>query len=114
MHPWPRLNVHQQKRVVRLRRTGACVLAVFIGLAMVVYRVGVANRAPTVEDLLPGTAARVERQRFILFGRTGVEMFRWFEALQEPAGQAGLLVVIGLVAAATCYQVAHIIEVEEG
>jgi hypothetical protein len=114
MTQWPRLNVHQQRRVTRLRRIGACVFAAFIGVAIVVYRVGVANRGPSVEELLPGTAAIVERQRFILFGRTGVEMFRWFEALQEPAGQAGLLVVAGLIAAATCYQVAHIIEIEEG
>lgn len=114
MAQWPRLNVHQQRRVTRLRRTGACVFAACIALAMVVYRIGVAHDAPTVEELLPGTAAIAERQRFILFGRTGVAMFRWFEALQEPAGQAGLVVVIGFIAAAACYQVAHRIEIEEG
>ncbi|MEO8482790.1 MAG: hypothetical protein ABI634_11305 [Acidobacteriota bacterium] len=100
--------------MTRLRRIGACVLAAGIAAAMIVYRLGLAHRGPTVEELLPGTAAVVERQRFILFGRTGVEMFRWFEALQEPAGQAGILVFIGFIGAATCYQVAHRIEIEEG
>jgi hypothetical protein len=110
----PRLNVHRQRRVTRLRRVGACVLTACVGLAMIVYRVGVANRGPTVEELLPGTTAIVERQRAILFGRSGVTMFRWFEALQEPAGQAGLLIVLGVIGAAACYQVAHRIEIEEG
>lgn len=114
MRQGPRLNVHQQRQVTRLRRTGACVLAASIGLAMIVYRIGVANRQPTVDELLPGTAARIERQRAILFGRTGAAMFRWFEALEEPAGQAGLLVCLGFIGAATCYQVAHRIEIEEG
>ena len=81
---------------------------------MIVYRVAVANRAPTAEELLPGMAAIVERQRGILFGSTGVTMFRWFDALQEPAGQAGLVVVLGIIGAFTCYQFAHMIEVEEG
>lgn len=114
MGQWPRLNVHQQRRVTRLRRIGACLLAAFIALAIIVYRLGVAHRGPSVEDLLPGTAARLEHQRGILFGRTGVAMFRWFDALQEPSGQAGILVVVGIIAAAACYQAAHRIEIEEG
>jgi hypothetical protein len=114
MASWPRLNVHQQRRVTRLRRIGACLFAACIGLAIVIYRLGVAHDTPSMEELLPGSAAVAERQRYILFGRTGVSMFRWFEALQEPAGQAGLVVAAGLIAAAACYQVAHRIEVEEG
>jgi len=110
----PRLNLHQQHQVTRLRRTGDCVLAACIGLAMIVYRIGVANRAPTAEELLPGMAAIVERQRGILFGSTGVTMFRWFDALQEPAGQAGLVVALGIIGAFTCYLFAHMIEVEAG
>ena len=110
----PRLTLHQQHQVTRLRRTGDCVLAVCLGLAMIVYRVALANRVPTAEELLPGMAAIVERQRGILFGPTGVTMFRWFDALQEPAGQAGLVVVLGIIGAFTCYQFAHMIEVEEG
>lgn len=114
MAPWPRLNVHQQRRVTRLRRIGDCILAAAIGLAMIVYHFGMANRVPTTEELLPGTAAIVERQRGILFGRAGIEMFRWFEALQQPAGQAGLLVALGIIGSLACYQFAHMIEVEEG
>ena len=114
MHRRPRLNVHQQRRVTRLRRTGACILAACICLAMFVYRIGVANHVPTTEELLPGTKRIVERQRGILFGPMGIEMFRWFEALQEPAGEAGLLVLLGVIGAAACYQMAHRIEVEEG
>lgn len=114
MSPWPRLNVHQQRRVTRLRRAGACLLAACIGVAIVVYRVGVANHAPTLEEVLPGTTAIVERQRGILYGRAGIRMFRWLDELEEPAGQAGLLVVIGFIGAAACYQAAHRIEVDEG
>jgi hypothetical protein len=114
MAHWPRLNVHQQRRVTRLRRVGASMLALSIALAMIVYRVGLAHRAPTVDELMPGTAAIVERQRGVLFGRTGVALFHLFEALEEPAGQAGLLIFAGIIAAAVCYQVAHRIEIEEG
>lgn len=114
MRPWPRLNVHQQRRVFRLRRIGDALLAISVGLAIVVYRLGEASRQPTVQDLLPATASALERQRGILFGRTGVAMFRWFEALQEPLGQAGIVVAIGVVATLTCYHFAHVIEVEEG
>jgi len=108
----PRLTVHQQRRVTRLRRTGACVLTACICVAMFVYRIGVANHVPTIEELLPGTTRIVERERGILFGPLGVEMFRWFEALQEPSGQAGLVVLLGVIGAAACYQAAHRIEVE--
>jgi hypothetical protein len=114
MGQWPRLNVHQQRRVTRLRRVGATLLAACIGLAMIVYRVGLAHREPTTTELMPATAAIIERDRGVLFGRTGVALFRLFEFLQEPAGQASLVIVIGIIAAATCYQVAHAIEVDEG
>ena len=114
MYRRPTLNVHQQRRVTRLRRAGACVLTVCICLAMFVYRIGVANHVPTIEELSPGTTKIVERERFILFGPMGLEMFRWFEALREPAGQASLLVLLGVIGAAACYQVAHRIEVDEG
>jgi hypothetical protein len=105
------LTVDQQRRMVFLRRVGACVLTACIGVAMIVYRVGVAHRGPSVEELLPGTTAVVERQRAILFGRTGAALFGLFDTLGEPEGQAGVLVVIGILAAATCYQVAHRIEI---
>ncbi len=114
MYRRPTLNVHQQRRVTLLRRAGACVLTGCICLAMFVYRVGVATHEPTIEELLPGTTRIVERERGILFGRMSIEMFRWFEALQQPAGQAGLLVLVGVIGAVACYQVAHRIEVDEG
>jgi len=114
MYRRPKLNVHQQRRVTRLRRAGACVLTGCICLAMFVYRIGVATHEPTIEELLPGTTRIVERERGILFGPLGIEMFRWFQALQEPAGQAGLVVLCGVIGAAALYQVAHWIEVEEG
>jgi hypothetical protein len=53
---------------------------------MIVYRLGVAHRGPSVEELLPGTAALVEHQRGILFGRAGVAMFRWFDSARRSAG----------------------------
>jgi hypothetical protein len=114
MYRRPRLTVHQQRRVTRLRRAGACVFTACICAAMFVYHAGVANHVPTIQELLPGTTRIIERERGILFGRLGIEMFRWYEALQEPAGQAGLVVLLGVIGAAACYQVAHRIEVEEG
>jgi hypothetical protein len=114
MCPWPRLNVHQQRRVKQLRRAGACVFASSIVLALIVYRIGIAHREPSVDELLPGTAAAVARQRGIMFGRAGAALFDLFEGFQEPAGYASLVVVIGFVAAAICYQAAHRIEVDEG
>ena len=47
-------------------------------------------------------------------GRTGAALFDLFEGFQEPAGYASLVVVIGFIAAAICYQAAHRIEVDEG
>lgn len=114
MYRGPRLTAHQQRQVHRLRRTGACVLAACICAAMFVYHIGVANHVPTIEELLPGTTRIVERERGILFGRMGIEMFRWFQALQEPAGQAGLVVLLGVIGAAALYQAAHRIEVDQG
>ena len=114
MYRGPRLTAHQQRQVTRLRRIGACVLTACICLAMFVYHIGVANHVPTIEELIPGTTRIVERERGILYGRTFVEMFRVYEALQEPAGEAALVVLIGIIGAAICYQAAHRIEVEEG
>jgi hypothetical protein len=105
------LTEHQQRRMVRLRRIGACLLAGCIGVAMIVYRVGVAHRGPSVDELLPGTAAVVERQRAILFGRSGAAMFDLFETLGEPEGRAGVLIIVGIIAAAVFYQAAHRIEI---
>jgi hypothetical protein len=99
--------------MIRLRRIGACLLAACIGVAMIVYRVGVAHRGPSVDELLPGTAAVVARQRAILFGRSGAALFELFETLGEPEGRAGVLVVVGIIAAAVCYQAAHRIEIGE-
>jgi hypothetical protein len=100
--------------VERLRRTGVCVLAACIGLAMLVYRFSAVNRVPGVQELLPGTAAAIERQRGILFGRAIADLMGWFDLLAQPAGQAALIVVAGVVGAAAFYQAAHVIEVEEG
>lgn len=114
MREWPRLNPHRQRHVERLRRAGVAVLAACIGLAMIVYRAGVANHEPTAQELLPGTAASIERQRGILFGRAGAAMMGWFDMLGQPAGHAALIVLAGVVGALALYQVAHVIEVEEG
>jgi hypothetical protein len=114
MCAWPRLNVHQQRRVKQLRRIGAAVFAGSIVLALIVYRIGIAHRGPSVDELLPGTAAAVARQRGIMYGRTGAALFDLFEGFQEPAGYVSLVVVIGFIAAAICYQAAHRIEVDEG
>ena len=114
MREWPRLNPHRQRRVELLRRTGICVLAACIGLAMLVYRYGVVNHQPTLEELMPGTAAAIERQRGILYGRAGAAMIGWFDVLETPAGHAALLVIAGFIGAAALYQVAHTIEIEEG
>ena len=114
MYRRPTLNVHQQRRVTRLRRAGACVLTGCICLAMFVYRIGVANHEPTIEELLPDTTRVVERERGILFGPMGIEMFHWLQALQAPVGQAGLVLLVGVIGAAACYQAAHRIEVDEG
>jgi hypothetical protein len=89
-------------------------LAACFGLAIVVYRLGVANQAATLQDSLPGAAAAIERQRGILFGRGIAEMMGWFDMLEQPAGQAALIIVAGVIGAAAFYQVAHAIEVEEG
>ena len=88
MREWPRLNPHRQRHVERLRFAGLSVLAACIGLAIVVYRLGVVNHEPTVQELLPGTAASIERQRGILFGRAGAAIMGWFDLLWQPAGQA--------------------------
>lgn len=114
MARWPRLNIHQQRQVIRLRRAGDCVLAASMLLSIIVYRFAVATHVPTAAELLPRTAAAVERQRGILFGQTGVAMIGWFEALQQPAGQAGLVIALGIIGCFTCYQFAHVIEIEEG
>ena len=110
----PKLNVHRLRHVERLRRGGACALAACVALAMLVYQIGVRNHEPTIQELLPASAKAIERQRGILFGRTGVTLFDWLDVLQEPAGHAFLVVLVGVIAMAACYQVAHRIEVEEG
>ena len=89
-------------------------LAAGIALAIVVYRLGVAHDAPTIEELLPAAAANIERQRGILFGRAVADMIGWSEMLGQPAGQAALIVVAGVIGAAAFYEVAHAIEVDEG
>ena len=93
---------------------GVCLLAACIGLAIVVYRFGMATQAPTVREVLPNMAANIERQRGILFGRGVADLMGWFDMLQHPAGHAAVLIITGVIGAAAFYQVAHSIEVEEG
>jgi hypothetical protein len=81
---------------------------------MIVYRVGMANRSPTLQEVIPATAASIERQRGILFGPAIAELMGWFDLLGQPAGHAALIVIAGVIAAAAFYQMAHTIEVEEG
>jgi hypothetical protein len=113
MREWPRLHPNQQRRVKRLRRAGICVLVGGVLLARLVYRAALANYTPTVRELLPNSAALIDRQRGILFGRGGLAMFDWFDALQQPAGQAALVVIAGVIGAITLYQVAHHIEADQ-
>jgi hypothetical protein len=114
MREWPRLNAHRRRHVERLRRAGVSVLAGCIGLAMIVYRFGTANQTPTLQELLPATAASIERQRGILFGPAIADLMGWFDMLGQPAGHAALIVAAGVIGAAAFYQMAHRIEVEEG
>ena len=114
MRDWPRLNPHRRRHVERLRRTGICVLAACIGLAMIVYRVGMANRVPTIQEVIPAAAANIERQRGLLFGPAVADLMAWFDMLGQPAGHAALIVIAGVIGAAAFYQLAHAIEVEEG
>jgi hypothetical protein len=90
------------------------VLAASLVLAILVYRVAVATYEPTLEELLPDSSAVIERQRGILFGRTGAVLFRWWEAAQRPAGLAILVIAAGVIGAAVFYQAAHRIEIDEG
>ncbi len=83
-------------------------------LAILVYRIAVATYEPTLQEVLPDSAASIERQRGILFGRTGVVMFGWLAALQRPSGLAALVIVAGLIGAAVFYQAAYRIEIDEG
>jgi len=114
MREWPRLHPTRQKHVQRLRRAGIVVLAVCIGVAILVYRVGVMHHQPTARELIPGSTAVIERQRGLLYGRAGVALMRWYDALGQPEGQAFLVVVAGVISALAFYQVAHSIEVDEG
>jgi hypothetical protein len=114
MREWPRLNPHRRRHVQRLRRAGISVFVGCIGLASVVYRFGAATQAPTLQEVLPATAATIERQRGILFGPAIADMMGWFDLLGQPAGHAALIVVAGVIGAAAFYQIAHAIEIEEG
>jgi len=113
MRDWPSLHPSRERHVARLRLAGRIVLGLSACVAVFVYRIGGFAQSERVQDLLPLSARVIERQRGILFGRTGAALMGWFDALGEPAGQAILIAIVGVIGAAALYQVAHQIEVEE-
>jgi hypothetical protein len=114
MYEWPRLNSHRRRQVARLRRIDVCVLAACLGLAIVVYRFGTANQAPTVRELLPGMTASIERQGGSSSVVPVADLMDWSTCWGSQSAMRRSSFITGVIGAAAFYQVAHSIDVEEG
>jgi hypothetical protein len=104
--PLPRVHPLLRRRQRRLRTAGALVLATGIAIAMVNYRIDKRDASPTVEELLPGTTAVIQRQRGLLYGEHVAEGLAWLDYFKQPEGRAVLIVVVTALSAGACFYAA--------
>jgi hypothetical protein len=107
---WPTIHPLQRRRQQRLWKIGICVLAVGVAAARLTYRIEMRDAGPTVEQLMPGTTAALQRQRGILYGQTGATLLAWVDYLEQPEGHAALIVSGSVLTAVICFVLASRIE----
>jgi len=94
----------------RLRTIGVIVLLLGLAVAGVVYWMGTHTSGPTEDELLPGNARAKSRQMGVLYGKMGVLISQWSEALKQPGTQAIIIAVASILFAAVCFYFARLLD----
>jgi hypothetical protein len=97
---------HKQSQ--RLRKIGVIVLLLGLAVAGVVYWMGTHASGPTEDQLLPGNARAESRQMGVLYGKMGVLISQWSEALKQPGTQAILIAGASILVAAIFFYFARL------
>ena len=95
---------------MRLRAIGVIVLVLGIAGAGLIYWIG--TRSPDVSDDLSmlGYNKAQTRQMAQLYGKSGLLIQEWLEALKQPGNQAILIVVVSVLIAIGCFYFARLLE----
>lgn len=94
----------------RLRTIGAIVLVVGLAAAPAVYWIETRSAAPTMDELMPGSAERQARQNAIQMGELVVTLLAMADAMKEPRSQALLIAGVAVLVAVCCFRIAPLLE----
>jgi hypothetical protein len=90
----------------RARQAGVLTLAIGFVTALSVYAVGIYQRGPEIEDLIPNYTAANSRQMGLLYGHSGELMWETMQALKQPTIQAIVIAVVSVLVAIVCFRIA--------
>ena len=91
----------------RIRWVGVLVLAAGLLTAGRIWWVERHRTEPTIEEVLPGTAARNSRQMGILYGPIVQAVWDFYQELQQPYTEAPLVAVASLIVMIGCFRLAQ-------
>ena len=102
-----------RRRASQLRLTGSIVLLAGITAAALVYWMG--TRSPDLSDLLSmqGFHRAEQRQMGRLFGKSGLLINEWSEALAKPGTQAILIAVVSALVFLGCFYFARLLDIDD-
>jgi len=87
------------------------ILVIGLAAAALTYWIESRNAEPSIEDLLPGTAAAHERQMGILYGPALGTLMDWTnDLIGTPGGHALLIAGTAAIVAGVCFHVARLPE----
>jgi hypothetical protein len=101
-----------RKQPQRLRTIGVVVLLLGLAVAGAVYWIGTHSPGPTEDELLPGNARAVSRQMGVLYGKMGVLISQWSDALKQPATQAIIIAAVSILVAASFFYFARLLDAD--
>jgi hypothetical protein len=94
----------------RLRRAARVAFAIGLVVALLTYWLEARNAEPTMDEILPGSAAAHTRQLRMLYGQTLGTMLEWMEDLERPGGHALLIVIAAGMVSGVYLRLAHLCE----
>jgi hypothetical protein len=86
------------------------VLVAGVAASGLVYWLETRSAEPTIEELLPGTAAANARQVGLLYGHGVQSLWEVYQEMKQPAGQAVMVAAISGLATAGCFRAAWLRE----
>ena len=102
-----------RRRASRLRRIGFIVLVAGIAAAGLVYWKGTRSPDLSADLSMQGFNRAEQRQMARLYGKSGLLIDEWSDALARPSTQAILIVVFSALVFGGCFYFARLLDIDD-